>query len=133
VARIVLQPGNPLDLTSEDLMPLVHGLERLGSEGQEVIITERPTRGYGVTWWQVLLIYVGMKAGDALINSVVSSAVDWAKNHLSEGGRPHYIGIYGPDGEIIRAVEVDAGGEESDVTERERGVNRPAPPELMEG
>lgn len=62
--QILLVPANPLDLRPEELEPLVANLRDGHASSVDVGVV--PQRGYGVTWWEVLVIYIGMKGADAV-------------------------------------------------------------------
>jgi hypothetical protein len=67
-------------------------------------------RGYGVTWWEVVYIWLpalGGAVSTAFAKKVVEVAIDWARKRFKRRGaekRPKYVGIYGPDGKLVRSV-----------------------------
>jgi hypothetical protein len=73
VADVVVRAGNPLDLPEEELDPLVDAIARASGQTTTLAIVEQ--RGFAVTWWQVVLIYVGAKTTDAIISQIASAAV----------------------------------------------------------
>jgi hypothetical protein len=124
MARVAVV-GNPSDLSDEEMLRLENVLRGAGVESVER--AERPRRGYAVTWWQVVGIYVGARAGDALISAVVTAVVDWTKERFESRARPQSVTIYGPDGDVIKAIEVLNEGEVRDVTDEKEGEKRPPP------
>jgi hypothetical protein len=79
--------------------------------------------GYGVTVFEILNIWVPWSelphdAFMAAAGIVAKEAVAWARRRLKTSPhRPKYISIYGPRGEILKVVKVEASGEEIDMTE----------------
>ena len=71
----------------------------------------REQRGYAVTWWEVVYIWLpwaaaaaGGVAGPALIKKIVDVAIEWARTRRKTNRRPQYVAIYGPDGKVVRSV-----------------------------
>lgn len=62
--EVLLVPANPLDLRPEDLESLAIAIR--GDHALTADVGVVPQRGYGVTWWEVLYIYLGTKGLDAL-------------------------------------------------------------------
>ncbi len=114
-AQIILRPGNPLDITSDDLEDLAQLLRGL-DEGYDVQVTTKEQRGYGVTWWEVILIWFlarGSAVLDAEVEAMMRLAIDWArKRFFRSPGRPKYIAIYGPDNKVLKSVLVKTESEE---------------------
>lgn len=141
--KILLEAQNPLDIPPADLEPLAQAIRDVG-QGYEVQIAEPvEQRGYGVTWWEVVLIYIGSRGAEVVLTNVVNDlykvAVGWARARFQkEPGRPKYIAIRGPDGEILRSVEVrrpDAEPEDKTEEDRRRDEEsgqRPPPPTVSE-
>ncbi len=72
--QLLFVAGNPLDLSEEDLKPLVDQVSAASGLSAGVGIV--PQRGYGVTWWEVVLIYVGMKGADAVTAHALQLLLD---------------------------------------------------------
>lgn len=108
----------------EALEELINLFREDGLDGE---IAYRPPTGRGVTWWEVALIYIGMKAADAATGQVTKAVIDavtgrakqWAKGRLERGdtSRPQSITIFGPDGRPLKKVQI-----QKDGTEREEDV-----------
>lgn len=73
--QVLLVPGNPLDLRSDDLEPLAAQVER--EHGVSASVWGVPQRGYGVTWWEVLFIYMATRAPTRL--QVTLSSYCWTE------------------------------------------------------
>ena len=76
--QVLLVPGNPLDLTEEKLQELIEDL----STDFTTEYSSRPMGGRGVTWWEVLAIYLATKGADALIGHATVQAVDQIVNKV---------------------------------------------------
>lgn len=57
MADILLEPQNRLDLRPEDLESLAQAIREAEPESQVEIVGKEP-KGYGVTWWEVLNIWI---------------------------------------------------------------------------
>jgi hypothetical protein len=130
MAVILIESANAADLTPQMLEPL--RAELSGAEpNTKVEFAASPQRGYGVTWWEVLYIWLkeplvvgaaGAVAGK-ILEKVVEAAIDWVKeSHTSKGSkaRPRIVSILDKDGKVLRAFEVKDGTELYDCTIRER-------------
>lgn len=137
--QVLLVPGNPRDLTPEKLEPLVADL----SEHYTTDVGVVEQRGYGVTWWEVLLIYLASKGADAIVGRTFDEALDrlvtavqsWLgrrRDAAEEQSRPFFMAVYDEDGEILRALELPVDGDPIDVTDREREKGRRPRPEAVD-
>ncbi len=123
--EIRIVPGNPLDIRPDQLEDLAEAL-RGRLPDASVTIVAQPMTGYGVTVWEVLNVWVPWSdlphdAVMAAAGIVAKEAVAWARRRLKTSPhRPKYVAIYGPNDEILKAVKVEAGGEEIDLTEEKR-------------
>jgi hypothetical protein len=84
---------------------------------------------YGVTWWEVVLIYLGTQgldnltshAFDTLLEKLADVAKAWARRRFKKkldahsNPRPEFFAILDDDGKVLRAWKIDARGE-SDET-----------------
>lgn len=136
--KVLLVPGNPQDLTPEKLDSLLAEL----SEHYTTDVAVVPQRGYGVTWWEVLIIYLASKGADAIVGRVFDEAVDRIESTVrtwiarrrgtdgdEEADRPFFVAICDEDGDVIRAVELPVDGDPVDVTDREREKGRSPRPQ----
>jgi hypothetical protein len=130
----VLVVAGASSIGEEEAPGLAEVLRRAGATSVEFNPTS--LRGRGVTWWQYVMIYVGAKAGDAIVTSLVESAVSWAEERVARRisehglGRPQSVQLYGPDGRIIKAVEVSPDGQVRDATDKWQGQKRRPPPSV---
>lgn len=79
--EVILVPGNPLDVRPEHLRPLATKIQ--SAHGLRVDVAVVPLRGYGVTWWEVLLIYVGTKGADAATGHAFQLLLDSVTDALA--------------------------------------------------
>lgn len=127
--QVLLVPANPLDLRPEDLEPLVERIRDGHASSADVSMVRQ--RGYGVTWWEVLVIYISAKGADAVIGHAYQLLLDeitdkvkaWYRERRLEkdNKRPLLFEIRDEEGHVLRALEQQASGELTDVTEREAG------------
>jgi hypothetical protein len=127
VSQITIEPGNPNDFRDGALEEIAFIIESI--EPGPIRIHSREQRGYGVTWWEVLYIwlpyalmaggtYVGTKAGDKIVDALTDDLIEWAKRKFKKDGesrRPKYIAILGPDGETVKSVLVEKSKEEGQI------------------
>jgi hypothetical protein len=123
-----------LDELAADLSDLGHDVDR--------DYREQAPGQYGVTWWEVAYIYVGMKAIDAMTSRALDAAMDkivettkrWAHQRLNRKGnnRPEYFAILDAEGKVLRSWKIDKQGEEERTQEDRRSKlrNPPAPRDL---
>lgn len=107
--RIVIQPGNPLDLKAKQLSPLFKAIQKSDPEC-EVEYSVKEQRGFGVTWWEVLYVWVPWGViSSAIAKKIVEVLADWAHRRIKgerKGSRPRSVTIYGPDGKVLKKIEV---------------------------
>ena len=105
--EVILRPGNPNDFRDGGLDELRHALEEQGF----VVLNEfRESRGYGVTWWEVVYLTIGAVGS---LGGIVESVLGWQerrrKRQEEEGKtRPQIVIIHGPNGEELKRVETEA-------------------------
>jgi class 3 adenylate cyclase len=118
-------------------------LERLSEslndeDGVSVEIYKPQRRGYGVTWWEVLLLYLGGKGADAvtgrtltlLLDVISQKAKAWYADRVKKGaGRPLSLILRDATGRVLRALVLQPSGEVEDVSGEHRGVRREPPPD----
>jgi hypothetical protein len=109
MADVVLRPGNDRDFETSDLEALAGAVR--DDTGLDVEVASREQRGYAVTWWEVVDFLLTDGAGHA-IDAIIGVAVAWARKRLraakekTDRPRPVAVRIYGPDGELLKTVEV---------------------------
>jgi hypothetical protein len=102
----------------------------------------REQRGYSVTWWEVVHIWLpwaavaaGGVVGPAIAKKIVDVAIEWARTRFARkpNKRPKYVAIYGPDGKVIQSVLIrDETAEPEDRTAADAADPRRHPPSLSE-
>lgn len=137
---VLLVPGNPLDVRPDDLQGLVAAIS--ADLPLTVDVGVVPQRGYGVTWWEILYIYIGTKGLDAVtghafqlaLDSITEKVQDWyrGRRKSKDSQRPFYFGILDEKGSVLRALEVRADGSVDDVTAREQSKPLKPRPEAAE-
>lgn len=151
MSEIVLQPANPLDLRPEDLEELAQDIREAATDyevriaGDEIVDPRRR----GVTWWEVLTVWLPAASDNLGLVIVIAQAVAWARRRLKKeqaeqvrqheeelakrtrrrgrkpvarvSHRPKYIEILGPSGEVLKAVLIeDPENEPKDITQETR-------------
>lgn len=130
--HVLLVAANRLDLTPDELAPLVEDL----SDDFSARVTGKEIRGYGVTWWEVLLAYIGLKAADTTISSVTQSLIDSVKTFVQrkrnaepdKNPRPFSFTIYDEDGNFVKRLEIKSDGEVELLNEPSREEDHHKPP-----
>ncbi len=124
--QIIIEPGNPNDFRNGELEEVAHLIEAIKPGPIRIAIKEQ--RGYGVTWWEVIYIwlppalltagaYVGKKAVDKIVDALADEFIKWAKRKFNKEGespRPKYISILGPDGRPLKSILVQKSKESSE-------------------
>lgn len=148
--KIVLQPANPLDLRPEELEDLAHAIRGIDSNYEVGIAGEEEVdpRRRGVTWYEILTIWLPAVSGDISLLIIVGQAIAWARRRFQQQEadqiqrhqqelaqrlrrgrkpkphitrRPKYIRILGPNGEVLKVVLVkDPESEPEDRTSDEQ-------------
>ena len=106
---------NPADISAEEAEELGEAFRRLDADINAT--TEvKPREGLAVTWAEIVIITLPVagpivsELKDKVLTKAIDAAIEWARRRYEgkrKGSRrPTYIDIYGPDGEIIKSVEV---------------------------
>jgi class 3 adenylate cyclase len=107
-------------------------------DGVSVEIYKPQTRGYRVTWWEVLLIYLGGKGADAvagralnfLLDVSIQKAKAWYADRVKKGARrPLSLILRDATGRLLRALELKPSGEVEDVSGEHKGARHVPPPD----
>ena len=115
MGQLLLEPGNPNDITKEDLAELRQQLtERL--DGVEVVVAYHPQKGAGVTLDAVLHVWLpGWEfLGDEGYSILLGAALESMRGRFTRrhgGKRRKVIVIHDPDGgevEIITLLDPDS-------------------------
>ena len=116
--KIIIEPKNPLDVKPEDLQGLAEDIRSLYPDYDIKIEEGRGYKGYALTWWECVLIWVAFRASEALIDQIVKLAVDWARERFTKSGkekRPKSIKIFGPDGYLVITVVLKNATDEPEI------------------
>jgi hypothetical protein len=118
MTHYVLEPGNPYDFSQEELGALAAEItERIPAA--DISVKFRNERGYGVSLVEVIRVWTdiadAVKAA-AEAGAVIALAVGWMRSrwrkdrddHPDEPPRPRSVMLYGPGGEVLRSVRIDA-------------------------
>ncbi len=133
MSEILIEPGNPLSLRREELEPLIAAIESCDAS-YNVRLAYNEQRGYGVTWWEVLHVWIPWATiGGAAAKKITEVLIDWARHKLegkASGKRPRSVTIHGPTGKILKKIDVDSKGEEKieDSIEDDDAPPRAKPP-----
>jgi hypothetical protein len=142
MSQITIEPGNPNDFRGDELKEIASIVEAI--EPGPIRIFSRERVGYGVTWWEVIYIwlpyalmaagtYVGTKAADKLVDALTDELIEWAKRKFKKEEappRPKYIAILGPDGVSVKSVLIEKSKDEgqiiiTDKTDEDKKNSRP--------
>jgi hypothetical protein len=103
---VIVQSANPLDVKPEELDGLIDALKDDGLDARRTYLEQK---GFGVTWWEVVLIWVAARSAETVIDRVVGDVVGWMKEryrHNPESKRPKVALIVRYEGEEGQAIEV---------------------------
>jgi len=137
-AKIILQPRDSHDITSEETQELAALIRTLNFEHKVDVATGLEQVGKGITAYEVLRIWI--ITGDVFLakqiaQEVAKVALKWACDRLKRKEakrRPTYIAIYGPNGKVLRSMVVkDANQEAEDRTKADRKLRTKFKPPLL--
>lgn len=128
--EFIIAPANPLDIAPDELNSLALELESLGGD---VRVVSEEERGAGVTFWEV--IYIWLPSQDfvegVLYSQLVRVVGTWIRDRFKKSGseqRPKSVIIFGPDGRPLRKVELER--PDAELSDEEPGDSLPhLPPE----
>jgi len=125
--RVVLEPGNPFDLTEDDLGKLKQDVEAAEASAS-VRVYKRDERGYGVTLIEVINVFIA--AGEVVgagygLGQAGKAVIDFMKNrwnrdktdHPGQSPRPRSIRFYDEEGNLLRTINIDE--PDGDPTEKD--------------
>src|SRR3954447_9616568 len=110
-------------VSDPDLQQLADSLSHEGGTSIEIYKPQR--RGYGITLWEVLLLYFGRKGADAITGRALSLMLDatvdkvkaWYAARVKNGAaRPLSFTLRDSTGRALRALKFKSSGEVEDVT-----------------
>jgi hypothetical protein len=120
MSKIIIQPKNPLDLRPEEAEELAKAI-RVSYPKYKVQVKINGYKGYAVTLYQVITIAVIGAVTEEIIKQIVKLAVDWARERFKQrqSARTTSITIYGPKGEVLKALVVKNATDEPEDTTKE--------------
>ena len=115
-AKVTVKIGGTEVLHDKRLQSLVELVDEIRAGGNDAEITYRPPTGRGVYWYEIVGLFIGLRAAEASISTIVSSletsAINWVKARFSTQRsedepreRPKWITIYGPNGEKLKEIK----------------------------
>ncbi len=106
---ITLRPRNPLDPTPDELEDLARAIQHLYSD-YEVIVTTGERPRVGVSLWEVIECYVPWSdMTSAAAGALIAELHRWLRNRFEKvPGRPKSMVIYGPDGKVLKEIEMQS-------------------------
>jgi len=117
MTQVVLEPGNPHDFTQNELDELSKLLQE--QHGVDVRTAFRPQRGYGITFPEVINVFVDVSEAASSIAggiAVLKTVVTWAQNRWRKDRdkdtrskpRPRVVVLYDGGGKLLKRVTVDS-------------------------
>jgi hypothetical protein len=118
--RLIIEAANEIDTPSEDLAVFADALREADETFDVRIVPPHLQRGYGVTGWEVIRVWVESKQAWELAKDVLLLVINaWITKRMAqrieEAGnkeetkrwwvRPTNVTIFGPDGEPLSSVE----------------------------
>jgi hypothetical protein len=129
--EILVEPGWPQDIKPADLIDLREAIAEL-DPGFQVAIAYEDQKGAGVTFWEVVFIWLPASAvGPLILEKALDVGVNWLQrrfDHPHSERRPKSLHILGPNGEVLRTVNIerrDATPEELQGSDDEPRRQRP--------
>jgi len=125
--KIIISSQNPNDVSKEELAELASEIEK--HIRYKVEYHKKESVGYGVTWYEVVLIWLGIEVSKTVYKEVVEPIVKdfivWAKNRMRRNlsRRPNSLTIYDSKGKKIKSISVlNQDGEVKDNTEDNKEI-----------
>ncbi len=135
MVTVLIAPQGRGDPSPDELARLAGAISRiLGLDVEVALAKIAPPGMAGVTWWEVVNIWIpGDHVRDAFIGAVVAEFVRRARNRFRdqpENNRPKAVRILGPDGRVLKSVNVQSpeavpGDTTADETEANIVYRRP--------
>jgi hypothetical protein len=117
MTQVILEPGNPHDFDQKELDELSKRLQE--EHDVDVRTAFRPERGYGVTFHEVINVFVNVSEAASSIAggvAVLKTVVTWAQNRWRKDRdndprskpRPRVVMLYDGTGKLLKRVTVDS-------------------------
>ncbi len=130
--KIILE-GQHADSLDTDLESLAAQLTAKVPEASFSVVPKEYA-GLALTFWELVLIFLpaAVKIEDAVLDVVLSETVRWLRERFKKvPRRPKYVGLFGPDGRVIKSVVLRTpDGEPEDHTQADLPHPRSLPPAI---
>jgi hypothetical protein len=118
--RIILEAANEVDTPGEELAGLVNSLRDADPTLDVSVVPPHLQRGYGVTFWEVIRLWVESEEAWDLAKAAVTAAISaWVSARVTQRAekagnkeetkrwwvQPTVVTIFGPDGSPLVAVK----------------------------
>ena len=119
----------PTDFASVDLQELADRLSDV-APNLDVGLVEPQRVGRGVTWWEVLRVWLADPAATEARDATIKAIVAWLRKRFDKRAtRPKWVILYGPDGAPLKHVKLPKGVSEPQLSDPEPGdLHHPPPP-----
>jgi hypothetical protein len=106
--QIILQPKNPLDLKPEEVKELADSIRTSYPKYDVRVEGGSGYIGYGVTWFQILTIWLLVPINKQIVERITKLAIEWARQRFGKqkAGRPKSITIYGPYRKVLKSIVI---------------------------
>jgi len=105
MATLIVEPGNPHDLTEEEERELLAAASDAAPD-DVVRVVRRPEEGYGVTLQEVLHVFVENLDLATAGAGALAGLVKWLRARWKKDGRTRVVLIYGPDGRPLKTIRI---------------------------
>ncbi len=108
--QIQLKPANPLDVEPGELVDLAEEIRKLDLGSEVEIPPPEYMKGAGVTWWEVVQIYVPWHdvqtaAVSIALTKIGDAATSWMRQRFKrKPDRPKVVTIYSSKGKVLRTI-----------------------------
>ena len=135
--KIIIENQTISETSKQEVSDLAFSLQK--EFNSEILSVKYNQRGYAVTWWEVINIWLpagGLYLAGKVVERVVEKFLDWAEKKMEaeraekdkKNVRPKCIVIYGPDGKPVKSVVVYENGEKNVKTKTELQEDPLKPP-----
>lgn len=126
MAKVIIELSNPYDLSASEEQDMLRALAEVAPEA-EVHVARRPEEGYGVGLEAIFHVFVENPELATTAFGAIACLVRWLRRRSRDDSRRRTVTIYGPDGEPLKSVRIDASG---DTTEEPPPTERRQPPRM---
>ena len=113
MGNIIIETKNPNDITPEEAETFAEDI-RSKYPKYEVQVLGSGYTGYGVTWYEIINIWLVTTITKQLLEQISKIFIDWARQRFLRMGskRPMSITIYGPNGKALKSIVVKNANDE---------------------